>query len=69
MSKNREDRSRETGTGAVPAEGRAAEANRQPADALTDEDARTPDTSPTEEEPTWRSAEASGRQVARPPTP
>ncbi|PWU49425.1 hypothetical protein DLE60_08000 [Micromonospora globispora] len=67
MSQNREGRGRETGNRRAEAEDRTAESDRQPADALTDEDARTPDTAPTEEEPAWRAPKTSGSPMPGPP--
>ncbi|MGR6319404.1 hypothetical protein Q2K19_28885 [Micromonospora soli] len=48
---------------------RDASAEEQLDDAMTDDDARTPDTSPTELEPTWRTLEASDGQAPAPPAP
>ncbi|SCL31372.1 hypothetical protein GA0070624_4255 [Micromonospora rhizosphaerae] len=69
MRQNSDDRGAETQERPGEAGHRQREDDSLTNDAMTDDDARTPDTAPTEQEPTWRSAEASGRRIAPPAPP
>ncbi|MCW3814016.1 hypothetical protein ONA91_06045 [Micromonospora sp. DR5-3] len=60
---------REPEAGSRPERAGRRDLSAEPDDAMTDEDARAPDTSPTEEEPTWRTVEVSDGQAWAPPAP